>query len=126
MSEHTPGPWWVESWADAGNGVAIRGADGGPICRVDGVAYWFGATGVGVRTAKVRDANAAFIVQACNSHDELVGALAELVTLKNAKDIGFAYAPGDGLDIDEAEYHRRKGPAWAAARAALAKARGEA
>ena len=56
---------------------------------------------------------------------DLLAALEELVTLKLARDIGFAYSPGDGLDIDGPEYHRRKGPAWAAARAALAKARGE-
>ena len=59
MSNHTPTPWKV---------------DHGSVYTIDGKPV----TG---SFATERDANAHFIVQACNSHDALVDALRDLVAL---------------------------------------------
>lgn len=99
MSKRTPGPWRVDR-----NRTIRTVADGSSnlVAEVHNCPY----------DTPTSDANARFIVRACNSHDELVEALAELVRLKD-DDSGW----GSTLTVRE--------KAWDAARAALAKARGE-
>ena len=61
------------------------------------------------------EGKAEFIVRACNNHEQLLAALAELVRLKDLK------------ESDPAEYERcatMKAAAWKAARAAVARAQG--
>ena len=117
MSKHTPGPWRLEDWVDAGNGARVMAADGGPVCRVDGATAWAGVAGTGVRTSRERDANAAFIVQACNSHDELLEALEELVRINEEHNAAVEAVTGRPLNWKDTYLER--------ARAALARARGE-
>lgn len=64
--QHTPGPWHV-------NGQWIDNYDSEPVCHLPPDA-----------TYKNRDANAAFIVRACNSHDALVEALENLLAANPA------------------------------------------
>jgi hypothetical protein len=89
MSARTPGPW--------------RASDGRVASRISITS----ANGIPVAVVPFADpegkANAEFIVRACNSHDDLIAAVAMVVR-------GFAYRPGGGPDWYEA------------ARVALAKA----
>jgi len=96
MSEikHTPGPWRI----DAPAGSVIIGPD-----EID-VALTF--AGSGFRELETDEANAEFIVRACNSHDELLAAL------QRVADWIFNI---DGDCVADAQ-------AWA--RAAIAKAKG--
>jgi hypothetical protein len=72
QTAHTPTPWQYDE--DAlhvfVNGSGVEG-DGAVICEV-----W---PGFGSGESKEREANAAFIVRACNAHDDLVAALRGLV-----------------------------------------------
>ena len=90
MSEHTPGPWYVGK--DCANAAEINGhfhhlwqvlsPEG-----ADGVE--FDGTGVACVIVPFEDeteqimqtaaANAAFIVRACNNHDELLAALGDAI-----------------------------------------------
>lgn len=97
MSNHTKTPWRT-------------GGEQNPTIIYDGDGWAVASTAVvHVRkNAKYEaDANAAFIVRACNAHDELVAALDWALS-----------QIGDDLDLD----HQR---AFDGAIAALAKARGE-
>lgn len=67
---HTPGPWYVSA-----DGHIRDNANMEPIGTVDGRAA--GADGDEYTDRGV--ANAAFIVRACNAHDELVAALRGIV-----------------------------------------------
>ena len=99
--KHTPGPWEAERGTTHSGTIATLYGDG------EWWEIWSKNAG------GLAEANARFIVQACNSHDELVEALAELVRLKD-DDSGW----GSTLTVRE--------KAWDAARSALAKAQGEA
>lgn len=90
-TQHTPTPWHDEIGAPgSSSGLTVRDENGNIIARVGSID------------------DAAFIVRACNAHDELVAALRGL--LDATKDI---------RGIDPEEY---KPEAFATARAALAKA----
>jgi hypothetical protein len=96
MSEHTPTPW---ARYDDGK-LAARGWIKS-VCK--GIPEQMVAQAIGVGAIEEREANAAFIVRAVNSHDDLVKAL-EAMLEKHG-----------GLEIS---------PAARQARAALAKAVG--
>ena len=102
MSKHTPGPWHVGEVEEIDpedsqeNGINIMSAEGYYIAGV-----------IGGFSDGVQEANAAFIVRACNAHDELVAALR-------------AYVENDDIGA------RLRSQRFLNARAALAKARGEA
>lgn len=67
MKQHTPTPWKVEVnerfRVEHGDIFPVKGATGRPVCVVPG------------QIGDEDSANAAFIVQACNSHAALVEAL---------------------------------------------------
>lgn len=65
---HTPTPWYVSGFETqaGGNSRVIMGGDGFSIAHVMD------------RTTPENIADAAFIVKACNAHDELLIALAEV------------------------------------------------
>lgn len=64
---HTPGPWHAEEWTCHAP-TTVRAADGVVVAEC--------ATGRAIDNAI---ADAAFIVRACNSHDDLLAALREAV-----------------------------------------------
>lgn len=72
-AKHTATPWAV--WSDPNGNIVIRAENGDNIARPceygDQSEFPFG-----------HEHNAAFIVRACNAHDALVSALAELVNEK--------------------------------------------
>ena len=69
---HTPGPWSVRaSRNDEGYGLLICDEDQTILARMD---TWLGPT-----PEAEMEANAAFIVRACNSHAALVDALQRMV-----------------------------------------------
>jgi hypothetical protein len=76
---HTPTPWHVGGMGSAiavhhkGQPFRVWAADGG------GVADVCTRRPMGLDDAPEERANAAFIVRACNTHDELVAALNDLV-----------------------------------------------
>jgi len=106
MTDHTPTPW-----------AAVPGEES--------VIYSPQAGGRAVaRTLANPDptwpaeANAAFIVRACNAHDEMLAALKELIEANAAA----VPKPGEtGLERND-RWHARRNAAFAAARAAIAKA----
>ena len=65
----TPGPW-VSPGTDAGNRAICAAING----KRRTLAHVYGGDDCSI-SEQTRDANAAFIVRACNSHDELVAAL---------------------------------------------------
>lgn len=65
---HTPTPWHT----DKDDPSTIFNSMGGYVTRIDGNA---------VQTRAAIEGNAAFIVRACNAHDELVAALQRIQTL---------------------------------------------
>jgi hypothetical protein len=83
MAEHTPTPWRVEDGTDLIWGACDQDDHstygmGYPICEGK-LGYW------GDRRADrgERDANAAFIVKAVNSHEALVKALRDIIEANN-------------------------------------------
>jgi len=88
-TKHTPGPW--EDCPDFYNGG-------------DHYIWPVGANGVQIATVHDNsqvDANAAFIVRACNAHEELVEALRELID--QLEGIGIPDWHGaEGLDLSQA------------------------
>jgi hypothetical protein len=64
MSKYTPGPWSVD-------GIAIVGGDRKDVCLMGEPALYAGDS---PRVCLNADANAAFIVRACNAHDDLLAA----------------------------------------------------
>ena len=69
-TKRTPGPWTTGIRQEGGRGFAvreIRAADGECIADIRGI------------DSGINAANAAYIVRACNSHDELVAALRYMV-----------------------------------------------
>ena len=97
MSAHVPTPYVVDS-SRRRTRIRIGTKDRYPVVTVD------------CASANTREAKetAAFIVRACNAHDELVAALSRLVAESTHHD-GAEYEDGEWLALD-------------AARAALAKA----
>ncbi len=91
MSEHTPTPWeWEKienaAWSDYGPNLRSVAMGSPKVLSAWGHDAW------GV---DVNDANAEFIVRACNSHDELVSALeAALHALDGLIDKGSAMDQG--------------------------------
>jgi hypothetical protein len=83
MTEHTPTPWYVNGrvWIKPKN-------NGWPIARIQG---------------DQREADAEFIVQACNSHDSLVAALDQ------ARDDILANSLSGALDTIETAIAKAKG-----------------
>ncbi len=98
---HTPGPW--RTWTDGGHISVIEVKNPLEICAV--TLYKDGR----------HNANADFIVRACNSHAELVEALERLQTATTKMLAG-------GYNRGLAEMHNDIGNAGEAARAALQKA----
>jgi hypothetical protein len=68
QANRTPGPWSAASEYKL-NSFLISGADGVYIASCDGESK------DGAQDKVENEANAAFIVRACNAHDELVAAL---------------------------------------------------
>ena len=71
--KRTPGPWFVVDNPRTGiehHRYEIHSRDDGAVCFL---AYSFS-------DGKIEEANARFIVQACNSHDDLVAALEHAVS----------------------------------------------
>lgn len=83
-TQHTPTPWHVAKDDPA----AIFNSMGGYVTRIDGNA---------VQTRAAIEGNAAFIVRACNAHDELVAALAQIARLSAEGEVSanMQYALGD-------------------------------
>lgn len=99
MSGHTPGPWIVNPFCAQVDSHAVdEDGDPIPVCQL----LW----PTDLRSEAETMANAAFIVRACNSHYELLEALEAMVS---------EYVAGDHI----------KNLAAVAARAAIAKAKGE-
>lgn len=67
MTKHTPTPWNVNGGMRPG--IKTVYADSGSICEM---------TNSQAHSDAEQEANAAFIVRACNNHDELVSALENL------------------------------------------------
>lgn len=105
MSKHTPGPWKTERGTVHSGTIATVYGDG------EWWEIWSKSAG------GLAEANARFIVQACNSHDELLEALAAMLDCYEGV---YDMAGPTRHQSDEAT--RAEG----LARAALAKARGEA
>ena len=68
QTQHTPGPWIKDKRGE------LRGSNGQTVLVYD--------LGVGNTVSKIA-ANAAFIVTACNAHDELVAALRDIADPQN-------------------------------------------
>lgn len=99
-TKHTPGPWVVEQQADTTPVITYQARDIAVIETAHGDSK----------------ANAAFIVRACNAHDDLLAALAKCVdALLNVPVVGGIY------DQQHSDTHMR---ATLDARAAIAKATG--
>jgi hypothetical protein len=60
IDKHTPVPW-----VNPNGSVTVKGPDGGKIADMSGASY----------DVPMQEANAAFIVLACNNHDSLLAAL---------------------------------------------------
>lgn len=110
-TQHTPGPW---NFKDRENGNDAQaefptkinfGLEGYGVGSVVGSVY------VWMRDLDTAKANAAFIVRACNSHDDLLAALQSISTLASC-------APNDDEKISGQEFTRIMNTA----RAAIAKA----
>ena len=75
QAQHTPGPWTI--WPDADSDQLAVGPERGGVAICDVVI----TNGIGVNTESTRAtgyANADFIARACNCHDDLLAALAEI------------------------------------------------
>lgn len=72
MNARTPGPWKVGFRCSGSGWVDLKDANDTIIASVR--AFPFGLTGMAENFA-INEANAEFIVRACNSHNELVAAL---------------------------------------------------
>lgn len=108
MSEHAPTPWTIdEVRTDSGRAFRIGSGEMLKVGKGCCIIYddYPGAPD------NERKANAAFIIQACNAHDDLVGALRFILAF---------YEPGQRT-LDTEAWKR----AEAAGRAALAKAEGK-
>lgn len=66
----TKGPWRLPRDSEAPDAMLVCDAEGGSIADTSPPGPWM--------TVAEAKANAAFIVQACNSHDDLVKALEEI------------------------------------------------
>jgi len=110
MSAHTPGPWRIKYGSPT---VVVPGND--THHRRAAIAQCALSHGIG--EAGIQDAaNAEFIVRACNAHDDLLGALDDLLgQVMQAKEGFGIYANSESMD-----------ESVNAARAAIAKAKGEA
>jgi len=97
-TQHTPTPWHVAK----DDPTAIFNSMGGYITRIDGNA---------VQTRAAIEGNTAFIVRACNAHDELVAALQAIADSHQTAD---TYTERDGWEKAHDKF-------VAFARAALAK-----
>ena len=91
MAEHTKTPWKIGAPHPNNACAYIVDADGREVATLYGGSDPGGQNEMGhwVRQP-IRDANAAFIVRACNAHDELVAALKE-----GRRAIGDHNAPND-------------------------------
>lgn len=91
MSEqkHTSGPWQVMNEYDGAN-IVIANVDGETFSdgtstfSFDFVCDTLPDDGDGSRSPEIARANAAFIVRACNAHDDLVASLRDLLRLHEA------------------------------------------
>jgi hypothetical protein len=70
-TKHTPTPWTLE-WECEDTGI-LKDANGEHITHINGSRYFDD------RQDEIAHENAAFIVRACNSHDELVKVLGDAV-----------------------------------------------
>ena len=77
MMTHTPTPWTVEP----GDSILKILSGGHRIADVGDAPYW-------QRFTAEHEANAAFIVRACNAHDALVAALDEMLTSHSMENVG--------------------------------------
>ena len=105
--KHTPGPWAVAASSNPDNGTGWRD--------IVSTGTVFSPSYVG----EALDVDAAFIVRACNAHDELVAALEWALTSLETVNAAAGFpknSDGPGIDWDHG-FH---------AYAALAKAKGEA
>lgn len=107
-SKHTPGPWKLAPMAH-GHSVHIEGGKDTETI----ASAWATKNEQAI-------ANAEFIVRACNAHDDMLAALIALTSNPRPSTLSRA-------DDDEwAERYKRYEDAFNAARAAIAKAKGEA
>ncbi len=120
-AKHTPGEWRVEQgttliWGDCNPDDQTNYGMGYPIaeCRLTPSASW----AKGPRKVEEAQANAAHIVRCVNSHDALVEALEALEVLVALNE--------DSGPFGGELYHDRVDRAWDRARAAIAKAIGDA
>lgn len=76
MAEHTPGPWrMADDYDEKDISIGVR---------ANGFPFEYQPARAGGHDQKEAEANAAFIVKACNSFDELVSALQDcLAALDN-------------------------------------------
>ena len=81
MSQHTPTPWTVDEALARDNRV-ISGPNGEVVVEVAATLDHDSTSDLLVDHE--RDANAAFIVRACNAYDDLLAALREIVRLADA------------------------------------------
>ena len=84
MAEHTPGPWMQRS-RPTGKARLERQIYAGESDTLGYIAECYSPISSfnnygGPKTVQEAEANAAFIVRACNSHDELVAMLEGVVT----------------------------------------------
>lgn len=82
MSARTPGPWYAD-----GELVRTHADSHYKAPEVKWVAECGGTFGAGFKAGE-RTANAAFIVTACNAHDELVAALQGLIDHRDELKLG--------------------------------------
>ncbi len=122
-TQHTPTPWSCHSgmiWQDGPDVYPTGNKDGTPITHMDR------EPGNGTLPVE-RDANADFIVQACNSHDALLEAALKAIkydevikSCANEPDKMASYCTAEGTTLDSLYFD------WmTSSRAAIAKAENE-
>ena len=119
---HTPGPWYAyQPWTEGRpepNRWWVR-----PL--KDNQASHVLAECADLDDPTQNEANARFIVHACNSHDDLVAVLERLTEwAEEAERRLRSYNPGPSIDTKDPLFYEAK-PLQESARDALAKARGE-
>ena len=123
MAEHTPLPW-----AEGRHPTKVQGPDGFALADTAGVHLAFGYDPEGGHWAGIagasrdmdeaeEEANAAFIVRACNAHDEILEAI-EAIELR-CDLVNRTHHPTVVLLEQDVQWIRAK------ARAAIAKAKGD-
>lgn len=110
MGKHTATPW---SWWTSNSHARLTGADGR-----DGGVISASISSDGMAVVNVSPADAAFIVRACNAHDQLVAALKKAVALAEiASDWALDEVEIDGEMVDVLDLGKEFAAALAAAEA---------